>query len=103
LTPSFRKHRCSPYKKRTIKPGDAFEYIAFEQWFENVRGCREADLHLFVKQIPPTDSWHHVDSDRCNFHPLMPALTLVTLLERYLVLETAMPRGDIRKRLSAYL
>jgi hypothetical protein len=22
-----------------------------------------------VKQIPPTDSWHQVDSDRCNFHP----------------------------------
>jgi hypothetical protein len=33
----------------------------------------------------------------------MPALTLVSLLERYLVLETAMPRGDIRKRLSAQL
>jgi hypothetical protein len=71
------------------------------QWFENVRGCREAALHIFVKQqIPPTDSWHKVDSDRCNFHPLMPALTLVSLLERYLVLETAMPRGDIRIRLS---
>ncbi len=64
----------------TVKPGDAFEIIAFEQWFENVRGCREAALHLFVKQIPPTDSWHRVDSDRCNFHPLMSALTLVTLL-----------------------
>jgi hypothetical protein len=64
--------------------------------FENVRGSREAALHLFVKQIPPTDSWHEVDSDRCNVHALMPALTLVSLLERYLVLETAMPRGDIR-------
>jgi hypothetical protein len=51
----------------------------------------------FLKQIPPTDSWHQVDSDRCNFHPFMPALTLVSLLERYLVLETAMPRGDIRR------
>jgi hypothetical protein len=26
----------------------------------------------------------------------MPALTLVSLLEIYLVLETAMPRGDIK-------
>jgi hypothetical protein len=33
----------------------------------------------------------------------MPALTLVSLLERYLVLETAMPRGDIRKRPSAHV
>jgi hypothetical protein len=31
-----------------------------------------------------------------------PALTLVSLLERYLVLETAMPYGDIRKRPSAH-
>jgi hypothetical protein len=37
-------------KKRTVKPGDAFENTAFWQWFENVRGCREAVLHLFVKQ-----------------------------------------------------
>jgi hypothetical protein len=60
--------------------------------------------YVFVKQIPPTDSWHHVDSDRCHFHPFMPALlTLISLLERYLVLETAMPRGDIRKRPSAHL
>jgi hypothetical protein len=71
--------------------------------FENVRSCREAALHLLVKQIPPTDSWHQVDSDRCNFHPPKPALTLVSLLERYLVFETAMPRGDIRKRPSAHL
>jgi hypothetical protein len=68
---------------------------------EKVRACREAALDLFVKQIPPTDSRHQVDSDRCNFHLLMPALTLVSLLERYLVLEAAMPRGDIRKRPSA--
>jgi hypothetical protein len=33
----------------------------------------------------------------------MPALTLVSLLERYLVLKTAMPHGDIRKRSSAHL
>jgi hypothetical protein len=103
LTPSFRKPQCSP-PKRTVKPGDASENTAFEQWFENVRGCTEAALHLFVKQIPPTGSWHKVDSDRCNFHPLMPALTLVSLLERYLVmLKTAMPRGNIRKRPSAHL
>jgi hypothetical protein len=90
-------------KKRIVKPGDAFENNAFWQWFENVRGCREAALNLFVKQIPLTDSWHQVDSNRFNFHPLMPALTLVSLLERYLVLETAMSRGDIRKRPSARL
>jgi hypothetical protein len=84
-------------KKRTVKPGDAFENTAFELVFENVSGCREASFHLFVKQIPPTDPWHQVDSDRCNFHPLMPTLTLVSLLERYLVLETAIPHGDIRK------
>jgi hypothetical protein len=52
------------------------------RWFENVRGCREAALHLFVKQMPPTDSWHELDSDRCNFHLLMPALTLVSLLRK---------------------
>jgi hypothetical protein len=71
--------------------------LHFSSGLKNVRGCREAALHLFVKQIPPTDSCHQADSDRCNFHPLMPALTLVSLPERYLVLETAMPRGDIRK------
>jgi hypothetical protein len=56
-----------------------------------------------VKKIPPTDNWHKVDSDMCNLHPLVPALTLVSMLERYLVLETAMPRGDIRKQQSAHL
>jgi hypothetical protein len=45
-------------KKRTVKQGDAFEITAFLQWFENVRGCWEAAIYLFVKQIPPTDSWH---------------------------------------------
>jgi hypothetical protein len=83
--------------------GDAFENTAFEQWFENVKGCREADLYIFVKQIPPTDSWHQVDSDRCNFHLLVPPLTLVSLLQRYLWFETATLRGDIRKRPSAHL
>jgi hypothetical protein len=73
-----------PQKKRTVKPGDAFEDSAFEQLFENVKGCREAAVHLSVKQIPPTDSWHQADSDRCDFHPLMPALTIVSLLERFL-------------------
>jgi hypothetical protein len=33
----------------------------------------------------------------------MPALTLVSLLERYLVLENAMLRGDTRKRPSAHV
>jgi hypothetical protein len=56
-----------------------------------------------MKQIQPTDSWHQVDSDKCDFHSLMPALTLVSLLERYLVLETAMLRGDIRKPPFAHL
>jgi hypothetical protein len=90
-------------KKRTIKPGYTFENTAFLQWFENVRGCREAALRVFVKQISPTDSWHQVDSNRCNFHPLLPALTIVSLLKRYLVLETAKPRGNIRKQPSAHL
>jgi hypothetical protein len=53
---------------------------------------------FFVKQIPPTDSWHQFNSDRCNFHPLMPALTLVALLERYLWFKIASPRGDIGNR-----
>jgi hypothetical protein len=35
-------------KKRTNKPRDAFENTAFEQWFENVKGRREACLHVFV-------------------------------------------------------
>jgi hypothetical protein len=26
-------------QKRTIKPGNAFENTALEQWFENGRGC----------------------------------------------------------------
>jgi hypothetical protein len=51
-----------------VEPGDAFENTAF-QWFEKVTGCREAALRIFVKQMPPTDSWHQVDSGRCNFHP----------------------------------
>jgi hypothetical protein len=48
-------------KKQTVTPGDAFENTAFEQWFEYVKGCREAALHLYVKQIPPKVSWHQVD------------------------------------------
>jgi hypothetical protein len=53
-----------------------------QQWFENFKGCREAARRLFVKQILPTDSWHQVESDKCTFHHFMPALTLVSLLER---------------------
>ncbi len=64
-------------------------------------GYKKADLHLFVKQILPIDSWHQVDWGRCKFYLLMPALTLVSLLERYLVLETATPRGDDVNRPSA--
>ncbi len=75
----------------------------FVQWFENVKCCREAALHLLVKQIPPPDSWHQAHSDRCNFHPLMPALTLVSLLKRYLWFEPATARGDIGKRPCAHL
>jgi hypothetical protein len=56
LTPSLRKPRCSPSKKQAIKPRDAFENTALQQWFENARGCRGAALCLFVKQIPTTDS-----------------------------------------------
>jgi hypothetical protein len=85
-------------KKRTVKPGDAFEDTAFEHRFENVECCREAAVHLFVKQKPPSDSWRQVDSDRCNFHPLTPALTLVSLLERYLWFGTATSCGDIGKQ-----
>ncbi len=36
-----------------------------------------------MKQIPPKDSWHQVDLDRWKFHPLMPALTLLSLLEAW--------------------
>jgi hypothetical protein len=43
-------------EKRTVKPGDAFENTAFELWFENVKGRREAALSLSVKQMPPIDS-----------------------------------------------
>jgi hypothetical protein len=39
------------HKKQTVKPGDAFEITAFELWFENIKGCREAALPLSVKQI----------------------------------------------------
>jgi hypothetical protein len=59
-----------------------FKILHFSSGLKMSQGCREAALYLFVKQIPPGESWHQVDSDRCNFHPLMPALTLVSLLER---------------------
>jgi hypothetical protein len=80
----FQKTPMFNPKNRTVEPGGAFEYTAFEQWFENVECCREAALHLCVKQRQPTNSGHQVDSDRWNFHPLMPALSLVSLLEKYL-------------------
>jgi hypothetical protein len=38
------------------------------------------------------DSWHQVDSDRFDFHPLMPALTRVSQLERYLAFKIGTPR-----------
>jgi hypothetical protein len=41
-----------------------------------ILGRREAAGNLFVKQIPPKDSWHQMNSGRCNFHLLMLALTL---------------------------
>ncbi len=34
----FQKTPMFTPKKRTVKPGDAFENTAFYQWFENVRG-----------------------------------------------------------------
>jgi hypothetical protein len=91
-------------KNKPLSQDMQLRILRFEQRFENVKGCREAAFRLFVKQIPPTDSWHEDDSDRCNFHPLMPALTLVSLLERYLWFEsTATPRADIGKRRSRHL
>jgi hypothetical protein len=67
-------------------------------------GAVEKLLFTYLWNIyPPTNSWHQFDSYRCNLYHLMPALTLVSLLEGYLVFETAMPRGDIRKRPSAHL
>jgi hypothetical protein len=43
-------------KKRAVKPGDGFEDTAFGLWFENVKVCRKAALHVFAIQIPPIDS-----------------------------------------------
>jgi hypothetical protein len=43
-------------KKKTVNPGDAIENTAFGRWFENVKGRREAALHVFAKQIPRIDS-----------------------------------------------
>jgi hypothetical protein len=37
LTPSFRKLRSSPPKKRTVQPGDAFEDTNFKLGFEIVK------------------------------------------------------------------
>jgi hypothetical protein len=51
----FQKTPMFTPKKRTVKPGDGFEDTAFRRWFENVKGCRKADLHVFAIQIPPID------------------------------------------------
>ncbi len=40
----FKKTPMFTPEKRTVKPGDAFENTAFEQWYENVKGCIEAAL-----------------------------------------------------------
>jgi hypothetical protein len=45
-------------QKRTVEPRDAFENTAFEQRFENVKGCREAALHFFGIQIPLHGLYH---------------------------------------------
>jgi hypothetical protein len=47
-------------------------------------------LFNYLPKIPPIDSWHQVDSNRCNFHILMPTITLVSLLEIWFGLK--MPR-----------
>ncbi len=46
-------------------------------------GIREAALYLFVKQIPPIDSWNQVNSDRFDFNLLTPALTPWIVLVRH--------------------
>jgi hypothetical protein len=66
-------------------------------------GSKEAARHLVVKQMPPIDSRRQIDSGSCNFHFLMPALTLVSLLKKYLWFEIATSRGDIVNRPPAYL
>ncbi len=48
LDSHFQKIPMFTLKKRTVKSGYAFENTAFEQWFENVKGRREACLHVFV-------------------------------------------------------
>jgi hypothetical protein len=46
-------------------------------------GRREAALYLLLmKQKQPLDLSHKVDSDRCDFHLYIPALTFASLLER---------------------
>jgi hypothetical protein len=59
-------------------------------------------LYEYVWNRYTIDYWHQVNSGRCNFNLLMPALTVVSLLETYLLFETATPRGDIVNRPSAY-
>jgi hypothetical protein len=42
---------------------------------------RATDLHVSVKEIPPTASWHWADSDKHVFQLFMPWLTPVSPLE----------------------
>jgi hypothetical protein len=53
----FQKFRCSTPRKRTVKPGDAFENYAYGRWCENVNGRRLSKmstyaLHFVVKWMP---------------------------------------------------
>jgi hypothetical protein len=48
----FQKTPMFTANKRTVNPGDMHLKIPVEVWFENVKGRREAVLHLFGKQIP---------------------------------------------------
>jgi hypothetical protein len=79
MTPSFRKPRCSPPKNEPFSQEMHLKILHFSNGLKMSWAVEEL-LQLFGKQIPPTESWHEVDSDRCNCHLFMPALTLVSLL-----------------------
>ncbi len=67
-----------------VKPVDAFKYTLLSLALElplSELGWREVPFQSYMKQIPPIDSWRHVYWGRRNFHLLMPALNLVSLLE----------------------
>jgi hypothetical protein len=90
-----------PKKKEPLSQEMHLEILHFSSGLE-MSGAVETLLFTYLwNTYHQQDCWDQVDSNRCNFHRLMPAFTRVSLLERYLVLETAMPRGDIRKRPSA--